>query len=155
LHIIFVTHNQGTYEAVLTGDKLDLTTDNMGAFEVANPQLGLYRFSSALEGSQCTDAITGVTVRFPFSLYVPPVIATAINAISLLTVPVADDATVTALYKGKVTDGRAPQYLWTHAYKLFGYDATKLAVSLTSALWVSVWDCDADAQLVVLSKCAS
>jgi hypothetical protein len=119
---------QGTYEELLTGDKKMLTSDTRGVFTVSKPQLALYRFSSALQGSLCTDAITGATVRFPLSLYLPSTVSTAITPVSLLTVPAADDPTVTALYHGKVTDGRAPHYLWTHAYKLFGYDANSLAV---------------------------
>lgn len=119
---------QGTFEALLTGDKLALTTESLGAFEVANPQLGEYRFSSGLEGSLCTDAVTGATVRFPMSLYVPRASSTAITAISLLTVPAADDSYVPALYNGTASDGRAPAYLWRHAYKLFGYDAGALGV---------------------------
>lgn len=94
-----------------------------------NPQLALYRFSNALPGSACRDAITGATVRFPMALYVPPVQSTAINPVSLLTVPAADDPTVARRYNGRPSDGRAPHFLWTHAYKLFGYDATELGVS--------------------------
>ena len=119
---------QGTYEELLTGEKRVVTTDTLGEFGVPKPQLALYRFSSALEGSLCVDAITGATVRFPMSLYLPSTVSATITPVSLLTVPVANDPTVTSLYHGKVTDGRAPHYLWTHAYKLFGYDANSLAV---------------------------
>lgn len=108
---------------------MDLTTDPLGAFEVPSPQLALYHFSNALPGSACKDAITGATVRFPMTLYVPPVTSTVINPISLLTVPAADDASVTRLYNGRLSDGRAPHYLWTHVYKLFGYDANQMGVS--------------------------
>ncbi len=125
-------HTQGTYEALLTGDKLDLTTDGLGAFDVDEPQLAAYRFSPALPGSVCKDAVTGAVIRFPLALYVPPVKNTAITSVALLTVPAAADPTVTRLYGGKVTDGRAPPYLWTHAYKLFGYDADVLGVRVAA-----------------------
>ena len=117
---------QGTYEALLTGDRRDIATDALGAFNVSRPALALYTFSSALNGSACRDAITGVPVRFPMSLYVPPVATTVINPITLLTVPAASDPFVTKLYNGKPTDGRAPAFLWTQAYKLFDYDAEAL-----------------------------
>ncbi|KAI8463993.1 MAG: hypothetical protein J3K34DRAFT_129482 [Monoraphidium minutum] len=119
---------KGTYEALLTGDRLELTTDGLGGFEVDNPQLALYRFSNALPGSACRDAITGAVVRFPMSLHVPPVPSTAINPVSLLTVPAAEDGTVARRYNGRPSDGRAPHFLWTHAFKLFDYDANELGV---------------------------
>ena len=117
---------QGTYEALATGKKHHLSTDALGGFEVPEPQLGLYRFSNALPGSACRDAITGATVRFPMALYVPPVTSTAITPIALLTVPAAEDPAVTRMYNGRPQDGRAPHYLWTQAYKLFGYNADEL-----------------------------
>jgi hypothetical protein len=120
---------QGAYEALLTGDKLNLTTNSLGAFSVATPQLAHYRFGSDLPGSLCKDAITNATIRFPMALFVPGINSTVINAIALLTVPVATDPAVTKLYSGKATDGRAPAYLWTQAYKLVGYDAADLNVS--------------------------
>jgi hypothetical protein len=119
---------KGTYEGLLTGDRRDITTDALGGFEVPNPALALYTFSPAINGSACRDAITNVPVRFPMSLYVPPVASTVINPIALLTVPAASDPFVTKLYNGKPTDGRAPAFLWTQAYKLFDYDADDLGV---------------------------
>lgn len=119
---------QGTYEALLTGDVLDLTTDALGAFVVKSPQLAQYTFSNALGGSMCKDAITGAIIRFPMSLRVPAVNSTVINPIALLTVPAADDPSVARRYNGQQSDGPAPPYLWAHAYKLLGYDATALKV---------------------------
>jgi len=134
------TPTQGTYEALLTGDKMDLVTDALGAFQVEEPQLAQYRFSAALPGSVCKDAVTGAIIRFPLSLYVPPVVSTAVTSVALLTVPAADDPSVAQMYDGKVTDGRAPHYLWTHAYKLFGYDANELGVSFYARAARVGWD---------------
>jgi hypothetical protein len=125
----------GDYEALLTGERLDLTTDGLGGFEVRSPQLAQYRFARP-GGGECRDAVTGAPVRFPMTLYLPHVASTVINPLSLLTVPAAEDASVAALYGGSVTDGRAPGYLWTHAYKIFGYDATELGVRGGGAVFV-------------------
>lgn len=54
--------------------------------------------------------------------------------------PAADDAAVARLYAGgaaagrhlleaPASQGRAPGYLWTHAYRILGYDAGELHVS--------------------------
>ncbi len=74
------------------------------------------------------DAVTGVAISFPMTLYLPPIDTTVVNPIALLTVPAASDAAVTKAYNGKPSDGRAPAYLWTRAYALFGYDESKLGV---------------------------
>jgi len=130
---------KGTYETLSTGEKVELFTDSLGSFEVEKPQLAQYRFSGSIPGSVCRDAITGVTIRFPMTLFVPAVALTVINPISLLTVPAADDMTVAKLYRGRVSDGRAPPFLWTHAYKILGYDAGELEVSG----WVVAGNCGA------------
>lgn len=80
--------------------------------------------------AQCTqDAVTGTTIRLPMTLNIPAVPSTVVNSIALLTVPAAADGAVTKAYGGSASDGVAPAYLWTHVYKLFGYDAAALDVS--------------------------
>jgi hypothetical protein len=104
---------------------------------VTEPQLALYRFSAALPGSECHDAVTGARVRFPYVFALPQLSATVANPIALLTVPANRDAFVHQAFGGRVTDGRVPPYLWTHAYRVFGYEEERLEVGAGRLLYVS------------------
>ena len=104
-----------------TGETQALTTDKLGVFSVVDPLVASYRFSSALPGSECTDAIIKAVVRFPMALYLPTANSTVINSIALLTVPAADDATVAKRYTAVSAQGRAQAYLWKFVYGMFGY----------------------------------
>ena len=116
-----------------TGETQALTTDKLGVFSVVDPLVASYRFSSALPGSECTDAIIKAVVRFPMALYLPTANSTVINSIALLTVPAADDATVAKRYTAVSAQGRAQAYLWKFVYGMFGYDADALGVSKLTA----------------------
>ena len=54
---------------------------------MTDPQLALYRFSAALPGSACRDAVTGAAVRFPYVFALPQLSSAVANPIALLTVP--------------------------------------------------------------------
>jgi hypothetical protein len=119
---------QGTYEGLGTRSKLDLVTSPAGDFHVDSPQEASYTFS-ARPGGGCRDAVTNALLRFPFSLNLPAVNTTTVNAIALLTMPAAGDPAVAKAHDaGRAAGGHAPAYLWRRAYRLVGYDPDELGV---------------------------
>eukprot|EP00882_Tetradesmus_deserticola_P028007 GHRQ01031169.1.p1 GENE.GHRQ01031169.1~~GHRQ01031169.1.p1 ORF type:complete len:693 (+),score=168.67 GHRQ01031169.1:263-2080(+) len=100
----------------------DLVTDSTGAFSVVGPVAAAYTFKKSYPSSTCDDALTNVTVTFPFSLRMPAAADAAVTAISLLTVPASSDASVLAAYAASAPSQQlVPAYLWQHAYSMYGY----------------------------------
>lgn len=123
----------GSVEALETGARSEVTTDALGAFAVQAPALAHYRFAPAAaaagaQGGDCRDAVTGVSLRFPWSAYLPPAPSAVLTPLALLTVPAAGDASVAAAYNASASGGGAPPFLWSRVHGLFGYDDRELGV---------------------------
>lgn len=73
---------QGKYAQLPAGTTRDLLTGDKGMFTVTEPEAASYTFKHGFAGSTCQDALTGVTVSFPYTLSMPAVTNATITGLS-------------------------------------------------------------------------